>query len=210
MNIPSYSRGGVVTAISVAAVTAFLIGLWAGSFNTASGRDWPAWVQAIGTIIAVVAAITVPTRIHLNEQKEARRQRGSYKNLLRSAFISFRDAVSQVQQIRLGMGNGVAWIPGPDVAQQLSDALRTMRNLSAVLNEIHDIKRLDDFEVILPLLDFRKKLEGAKDDFEREAGWLQEHPNSINVVASAVNTLGHRAEELRPDIDRIISVLETG
>lgn len=208
---PHYTRAGVVTAACVTGLLGVGVGAWLAS---AGGSEAAAWAQAVGTIIAIFVAAYVPTKIHQNEQKSAREQRNSYGRLLLDAFRSFRTPLRALEALiedkEVSELGGAAWLPPQAAADQMRVALHTLDNLAIVLSEIRDLKRLENFAVVLPLLDFHRKLDETQPVFERETRWLAEHGDSVNVVSSAVSTLGHHARELLPEIERIIEILEGG
>ena len=92
------------------------VGLWAAVLahaaedvlaNAAEGAAWydrfgewtPAWVQAIGTLIALFIAIAVPWRIHLNESRqrksEKRLQGQAIAILIRPILIVLRGTIER-------------------------------------------------------------------------------------------------------------------
>ena len=173
--------------------------------------DIAAWVQAIGSIAAIGVAIWVPWRIHQSEQHATRKVKDSYKSLLREAFeklrepIVYLDALNDFASVELP---GTARASSAETAAQLASANAKMQDVLIVIREIEDVRRLDDFNAILAILNLRPKIEAAMPDFKKEAAWLRDHPTSEQVVRSAVGTLGHHAHELRGGIEAVLTALQ--
>lgn len=169
--------------------------------------DYAAWVQAIGSVAGIAVAIWVPFRVHQSEQRATQRAKNAYSNVLRDAFSNLREHLAYLDEVD----------PEPDwteqqphqVAEQLSLALEKMEDLSVVLSEIQDLKRLDNFNAILAILEFRRSHEEAGPALKNESRWLTGRGHSPNVVNNALATLKYHAEELLERTDKVLAALET-
>lgn len=181
--------------------------------------DWAAWVQAIGSVAGIAVAIWVPWKIHRSEQQAIQRAKDAYKSLLRDAFKNLRAPIVHLDAISDFSYDLVSPLPGTrspqradsglpeETASQLSSAIEKMSDVLVVIREIEDVKRLDDFNSILAILDLRRKIEAAVPEFEKELAWLHDHGNSRAVVSNAIKKLGAHTFELRSGIDRVLDAL---
>lgn len=69
--------------------------------SPSSGTDWPAWVQAVGSIIAILVAVAVP--LYVNWLQEASRTR-EREAILRSATLSL---LAPSEELRNSIWNAV-------------------------------------------------------------------------------------------------------
>jgi len=168
--------------------------------------DYAAWVQAVGSIAGIAVAIWVPWRIHKSEQQAVQRAKDAYTNLLRDAFRNLRNTIEYLNNV----APETSWKDQQpqDVARELSSALVKMQDLSIVLSEIQDVKRLENFDAVLAILEFRRALDSAKPAMEKEALWLGDHGKSPHVVTNALATLKYHAEDLLYGIDKVLAAFD--
>jgi hypothetical protein len=175
--------------------------------------DWAAWVQAVGSIIAIAVAIFVPWKIHQSRQAAAQRITDSYRSLLREAFTNLSEPIVYLHEIGTFNSGEDSNVAGSELlnpkedAANLRSAIDKMNDAQIVIKEIEDLRRLDDFKSIIAIFDLRRTIAEAQPEFERERAWLEDYGDSAAVVRRAIRKLGSRSSDLRLKIDRVLQAL---
>jgi hypothetical protein len=180
-------------------------------------KDLFAWVEAhnglasLAQAVGVIVSLWLTQHIASREQREQRHFRDSYRNLLRKAFTNLREPIAYPDAVTVSASaHAPARAKGPpeETAKQLSSAIKKMEDALAVIREIEDVNKVDNFKAILAIIDLRRKIEGAMPTFKKEQAWLQEHGTNEKVVGNAVVTLAGPTYDLHQGINVVVSALD--
>jgi hypothetical protein len=106
--------------------------------NSASGTDWPAWVQAVGSVVAIIAAIWI-------DQGAARRLRQDRREAARDMRVARIEAVRNAIAAVEGCARHVrSWSPAELAGGARLDARSSQALLAARTVIIHRLQRPGD------------------------------------------------------------------
>lgn len=164
------------------------------------------WVEAFG----VIGSLWLTQHIASGERRARERDQAAYRGLLLEAFRSLRAPLDQLSELPVtapAHNPALARGTSEETAKVMREAISRMQDVLNVVREIEDMRRMADFSSALALLRARRGIEDAEPAFKNELNWLEKHPESENVVNSAMNTLASRSIDLLPLTDAVISAL---
>jgi len=164
------------------------------------------WVEALG----VIGSLALTQHIASKDRRVRERDQAAYRGLLLEAFRSLLSPLKQLSELPVtapAHNPALARGTSQETARVMREAISRMQDVLNVVREIEDMRKLADFSSALALLRARKGVEDAEPIFKKELSWLESHPESENVVNSAMNTLSSRADELLPLVDAVIGAL---
>ena len=166
------------------------------------------WVEAFG----VIGSLILTQRIASRELRTQRQNKLSYRKLLVEAFENMRAPLEYLSELNVTAPahNPSLAVQGStqETARQMTAAITRMQDAQTIVHALEDINRLDDFGGILAIFNARRMIEAAMPVFKKELSWLEAHPESENVVSSAVMTVGSHASDLVTSIDAVLSALK--
>ena len=173
-----------------------------------NASEWAAWVQAIGSVIAIAVAIWVPWKIHNRERKAVEQASNAYKRILAEALEDLRKPIAYLTALSDFAGVRISGreVDPVETADQITNAIVSMKEANAILDHLDELNRLDRFGAIRAIFNVRRKLREHMPKFEREFGIVETHPTE-KVVEIAIYELGSRAHELREAIEAAIQEL---
>lgn len=187
--------------------------------NWTSCADWAdhhpnvaAWVQAVGTILALAIAIFIPLRIRKSEQAEASSARNAYKGILLEALESLYRPTADLTAIHEFANVNEQNIGPVNDADQIGlgiiDAFGAMKNAIAVIDELAEIKKLDTFGAIRAMFDLRRAIRDLLPEIEREANILYAH-RTIGTVSVSIAKLSGPVADLRELVSKALASLRS-
>jgi hypothetical protein len=176
------------------------------------------WVQAVGSIIAIVVAILIPWGIHRREQTAAQSARLAYRTILKDALLDLQTPLGLLSMLgsapedeaenRSARRNRAEERQqAVEVASDMEAWLSAMTQAASIIDELETIQGIDSFEVIRSLFHVRRKLREYLPLMEREAGLLREHPTP-GVVEVAIDKLKVPTTDLLESVQEALRALQ--
>jgi hypothetical protein len=200
----------LAVAVLLALVFGIPVGAWLQTLSRKANFDLAAWSQAVFSIFGIGVAIYVPWAIHRREQHASDQARNTYRNILRDAFTTLREPLLYLSRARalfdLVEDGGYQENDLQSFAANLRDAIFSLRESLAVIDELDDINRLDRFGAVRAIFFFRRAAKANLSTFEGEDNWLHDHQTEA-VCRNAANNLEEPATELLNRVDDVIAAI---